>query len=45
VLIAARRADRATKLPFGTMLAAASLAASLYGDRLFAWYMSMFALQ
>ncbi len=44
VLIVARRADRATKLPFGTMLAAASLVASLYGDRLIAWYMSMFAL-
>jgi leader peptidase (prepilin peptidase) / N-methyltransferase len=45
VLIVARRADRATKLPFGTMLAAASLFASLYGDRLIAWYTSMFALQ
>lgn len=45
VLIAARRADRATKLPFGTMLAAGSLVASLYGDRLIAWYTSMFVLQ
>ena len=42
VLIVSRRADMATKVPFGTMIAAASLAASLYGDAIVAWYASFF---
>jgi leader peptidase (prepilin peptidase) / N-methyltransferase len=42
VLILSRRADMATKVPFGTMIAAASLAASLYGDAIVAWYASFF---
>jgi leader peptidase (prepilin peptidase)/N-methyltransferase len=42
VLLAGRRADMATRLPFGTMLAAAALAASLYGDTLVGWYVSKF---
>lgn len=45
VLIAARRADMATKVPFGTMIAAASLTASLYGDAIIAWYASLFSIQ
>ncbi len=40
VLVATRRADMATKVPYGTMLAAAALIASLYGDGLLAWYLS-----
>jgi leader peptidase (prepilin peptidase)/N-methyltransferase len=39
-LIATRRADMATKVPFGTMLAVAALVASLWGDRLVSWYLS-----
>src|SRR5262249_19090550 len=39
-LVATRRADMATKVPFGTMLAAGALAASLWGDRIVAWYLS-----
>jgi leader peptidase (prepilin peptidase)/N-methyltransferase len=44
VLIASRRADMATKVPFGTMIAAASLVASVYGDAIIAWYGSLFAV-
>jgi len=40
VLVATRRADMATKVPFGTMLAFAALVASLYGDRLVTWYLA-----
>jgi leader peptidase (prepilin peptidase)/N-methyltransferase len=40
MLVVTRRADMATKVPFGTMLAAAALVASLYGDRLVEWYLS-----
>jgi leader peptidase (prepilin peptidase) / N-methyltransferase len=40
VLVATRRADMATKVPFGTMLAFAALIASLYGESLLAWYLS-----
>jgi prepilin signal peptidase PulO-like enzyme (type II secretory pathway) len=40
VLIGARRADMATKVPFGTMLAVGALVASLYGDAIVAWYLS-----
>jgi len=41
-LIASRRADMATRVPFGTMLAVAALIASLYGGPLLAWYLSRF---
>ena len=40
VLVATRRADMATRVPFGTMLAFAALVASLYGDRLVTWYLA-----
>jgi len=40
VLIASRRADMATRVPFGTMLAVAALVASMYGEGLLAWYLS-----
>jgi leader peptidase (prepilin peptidase)/N-methyltransferase len=40
ILVATRRADMATRVPFGTMLAAAALVASLYGERILAWYLS-----
>jgi leader peptidase (prepilin peptidase) / N-methyltransferase len=40
-LIATRRADMATKVPFGTMLAFAALVASLYGEPLLSWYLSI----
>jgi leader peptidase (prepilin peptidase) / N-methyltransferase len=39
LLIATRRADMATKVPFGTMLAVAALIASLYGEPLLTWYL------
>jgi leader peptidase (prepilin peptidase)/N-methyltransferase len=41
-LIATRRANMATAVPFGTMLAVAALIASLYGDNVLAWYLSRF---
>jgi len=44
VLIASRRADMATKVPFGTMIAVAALVASLYGDAIIAWYASLFSV-
>ena len=40
VLVATRRADMATKVPFGTMLAVAALVASVFGDALVSWYLS-----
>ena len=40
ILVVTRRADMATRLPFGTMLAAAALVASLFGDRILDWYLS-----
>ena len=42
LLIASRRADMATRVPFGTMLAVAALMASLYGDSLLTWYLGTF---
>lgn len=39
-LIGSRRADMATRVPFGTMLAVAALVASLYGEPLLEWYLS-----
>jgi leader peptidase (prepilin peptidase)/N-methyltransferase len=41
-LVATRRANMGTAIPFGTMLAAAALVASLYGEPLLAWYLSRF---
>ena len=41
ILIASRRGHMATRVPYGTMLAAAALIASLYGERLLAWYLSL----
>jgi leader peptidase (prepilin peptidase)/N-methyltransferase len=41
VLLASRRADMATKVPFGTMLAFAALVASLYGEPILTWYFSI----
>ena len=40
VLIGSRRADMATRVPFGTMLAVAALVASLYGDAILSWYLT-----
>lgn len=40
VLLASRRADMATRVPFGTMLAFAALIASLYGERILTWYLA-----
>jgi leader peptidase (prepilin peptidase)/N-methyltransferase len=40
VLIASRRADMATRVPFGTMLAFAALVASLYGEPILTWYLA-----
>ena len=42
MLIASRRADMATRVPFGTMLAVAAMMASLYGGPIVAWYLSRF---
>jgi leader peptidase (prepilin peptidase)/N-methyltransferase len=42
VLLASRRADMATRVPFGTMLAVAAMIASLYGGPILAWYLSRF---
>jgi leader peptidase (prepilin peptidase) / N-methyltransferase len=42
LLVATRRADMATRVPFGTMLAVAALIASLYGDSLLTWYLAKF---
>ena len=42
VLLASRRADMATRVPFGTMLAVAAMMASLYGPPMLAWYLSRF---
>jgi leader peptidase (prepilin peptidase)/N-methyltransferase len=41
-LLATRRANMATAVPFGTMLAVAALIASLYGDSILTWYLSQF---
>jgi len=42
LLLATRRANMATAVPFGTMLAVAALIASLHGDGLLAWYLARF---
>jgi leader peptidase (prepilin peptidase) / N-methyltransferase len=43
ILIGSRRADMATRVPFGTMLAVAALVASLYGEPLLTWYLAKMA--
>ena len=42
VLIASRRGRLSSAVPFGTMLAAAALVASLQGDEIVRWYLSMY---
>jgi leader peptidase (prepilin peptidase) / N-methyltransferase len=42
IVIASRRGSLATAVPFGTMLAAAALIASLQGDALIRWYLSLY---
>ena len=42
VLIASRRGGLASKVPFGTFLAAAALVASLWGDRVIDWYLGLY---
>jgi leader peptidase (prepilin peptidase) / N-methyltransferase len=41
-LIASRRGNLATAVPFGTMLAAGALVASLYGDAIVTWYLGLY---
>lgn len=41
-VILSRRGNLMTALPFGTMLAAAALLASLVGDQLVVWYLGMY---
>ncbi|HET7694652.1 MAG TPA: A24 family peptidase [Vicinamibacterales bacterium] len=40
LLIGSRRADMATRVPFGTMLAVGALVASMYGEALLSWYLT-----
>jgi leader peptidase (prepilin peptidase) / N-methyltransferase len=42
VVIASRRGDLRYALPYGTFLALAGLIASLYGDRIVAWYVGFY---
>ena len=42
VVIASRRGDLRYALPYGTFLALAGLVASLYGDRIVAWYVGFY---
>jgi leader peptidase (prepilin peptidase)/N-methyltransferase len=44
VVIASRRGDLRYALPYGTFLALAALVASLYGDRIVAWYTGFYAM-
>lgn len=39
-MLATRRADLATRVPFGTMLAVAAFVAGLYGEAIVAWYVT-----
>lgn len=39
-MLATRRADLATRVPFGTMLAVAAFIAGLYGEAIVAWYLT-----
>jgi prepilin signal peptidase PulO-like enzyme (type II secretory pathway) len=40
LILATRRADLATRVPFGTMLAVAAFVAGLYGEAIVAWYLT-----
>ncbi len=42
ILIVSNRGKMSTAVPFGTMLAAAALIASLHGDAIVGWYLSQF---
>ena len=42
VLIASRKGGMASKVPFGTFLAAAALVASLWGERIIEWYIGLY---
>ena len=42
-LIVSRRGGLMSKLPFGTFLAVAALVASVYGERLIAWYVGLYS--
>jgi prepilin signal peptidase PulO-like enzyme (type II secretory pathway) len=42
VVIVSRRGDLKYALPYGTFLALAALIASLYGDRVVAWYVGFY---
>jgi leader peptidase (prepilin peptidase)/N-methyltransferase len=42
IVIASRRGELSTAVPFGTMLAAAALVASLRGDEIVRWYLSIY---
>lgn len=44
-IASAGRGSMKSKLPFGTFLAVAALFASLWGDRLIAWYVGLITLQ
>ena len=41
-LLVIRKVRLASAIPFGTFLAAAAVFASLWGERLLAWYLSFF---
>jgi prepilin signal peptidase PulO-like enzyme (type II secretory pathway) len=41
VLLASRRAERTSRLAFGTFLAAATFVSLLFGDRLIGWYLGL----
>ena len=41
-LIVSRRGGMMSKLPFGTFIAVAALIASVYGERLIAWYVGLY---
>ena len=41
-VIASRRGDLRYALPYGTFLALAAMIASLYGDRIVAWYVGFY---
>jgi leader peptidase (prepilin peptidase)/N-methyltransferase len=42
IVIASRRGELSTAVPFGTMLAAAALVASLRGEEIVRWYLSIY---
>jgi leader peptidase (prepilin peptidase)/N-methyltransferase len=44
LVILSRRGDLRYALPYGTFLALAGLIASLYGDRIVAWYVGFYVV-